>query len=115
NKEPIRKDYLNSKEGESPKPEKLHNVEGGYRFKDEAFNIGANLFGMIYKDQLILTGALDDVGGTIRRNEPYSYRTGVEFDGAWIIDPRFVWKAAAAWSMNKVVTDDATSDIAMSP
>ena len=115
NKEPVRKDYVNSTGRKLPTPEKLHDIEGGYRFRNEYINIGANLFGMIYKDQLIFTGEIDDVGGAIRQNEPYSYRTGIEFDGAWKISPQFVWKAAAAWSKNKVVTDNGTTDIAMSP
>ncbi|NGM60692.1 TonB-dependent receptor [Sphingobacterium sp. SGG-5] len=115
NKEPVRKDYVNSTGGTLPKPEKLHDIEGGYRFRNEQFNIGANLYGMIYKDQLIFTGAIDDVGGGIRKNEPYSYRAGIEFDGAWKINSQFTWKATAALSQNKVVTDDKTTDIAMSP
>src|SRR5690606_18660747 len=83
NKEPVRKDYVNSTGGTLPKPEKLHDIEGGYRFRNEQFNIGANLYRMIYKDQLIFTGEIDDVGGSIRQNEPYSYRAGIELDGAW--------------------------------
>ena len=101
-KEPVRKDYVENPLNEFPKPEKMQDIEAGYRFKNESFNIGANVYGMFYKDQLINTGALNDVGGTIRQNVDDSYRIGVEFDAAWSITPQFVWRATAALSDNKI-------------
>ena len=35
---------------------------------------------MVYKDQLVLTGAIDDVGARVRANSDKSYRLGLEID-----------------------------------
>ncbi|MFD2742967.1 MULTISPECIES: TonB-dependent receptor [Sphingobacterium] len=101
-KEPVRKDYAENPLNEFPRPERMHNAELGYRVRQSNFNLGVNAYAMLYKDQLIATGAINDVGGSIRQNVPDSYRTGVEFDGAWIISPQFEWRATAALSANKI-------------
>jgi len=101
-KEPVRKDYVENPLNEFPRPEKMQDIEAGYRFKNERFNIGANAYAMLYKDQLIQTGALNDVGGTIRQNVEDSYRIGLELDGAWNITSKFTWKATAVVSENKI-------------
>src|SRR5690606_6217706 len=41
-KEPVRKDYVENPLNEFPRPEKMQDIEAGYRFKNERFNIGAN-------------------------------------------------------------------------
>ncbi|MGO1243485.1 MAG: TonB-dependent receptor [Sphingobacterium sp.] len=102
NKEPVRDDYVESVANARPKAEKMHDIEAGYRWQTDAIQIGANLYGMFYKDQLILTGQINDVGGSIRENAPESYRLGFEFDGAWQIKPKFLWKATAGLSDNKI-------------
>lgn len=101
-KEPVRKDYIENPLAEFPRPERMHNIELGYRLRGANYNIGANAYGMFYKDQLIATGALNDVGSAIRQNVPDSYRAGIEFDGGWIISPQFEWRATAALSTNKI-------------
>lgn len=101
-KEPVRKDYAENPLHEFPRPERMHNIEAGYRFRHQAVNIGLNGYAMLYKDQLIATGALNDVGGAIRQNVPDSYRIGVELDAAWNITSKFKWKATAALSDNKI-------------
>ena len=40
-----------------------------------------NLFWMQYKDQLVLTGALNDVGAPLRTNIASSFRRGIELEG----------------------------------
>ncbi|EEI91292.1 TonB-dependent receptor [Sphingobacterium spiritivorum ATCC 33300] len=101
-KEPVRKDFVENTSGTDPKPEKMQDVEFGYRLRNEYFNIGINGYGMFYKDQLIPTGAINDVGSAIRQNVPDSYRIGLEFDGAWRISDQFTWKATAGLSQNKI-------------
>ncbi|KGE14096.1 TonB-dependent receptor [Sphingobacterium deserti] len=101
-KEPVRDDYVASSANARPIAEKMHNIEAGYRLRKENINIGANLYGMFYKDQLVLTGEINDVGGSIRENVPDSYRIGFEFDGAWKISRHFQWKATAGISENKI-------------
>ncbi|RZM29035.1 MAG: TonB-dependent receptor [Pedobacter sp.] len=102
NKEPIRDDYVNAPVGELPKSERLNNIEVGYRIKKDRFNAGLNLYGMFYKDQLVLTGKLNDVGESLRQNVNQSYRAGVEFDAAYTISRQFAINANAALSKNKI-------------
>src|SRR5690606_28047534 len=102
NKEPVHDDYVNSSPNARPKAERMHNIEAGYRLRGESLNIGANVYGMFYKDQLIKTGEINDVGASIRENVPDSYRIGVELDGAWQLSKQFRWKATAGISENKI-------------
>jgi len=101
-KEPVRKDYVENPMKSFPTPEKMQDIEAGYRFRNEHFNIGANVYAMLYKDQLIPTGTLNDVGSALRINVPDSYRVGVELDAAWQISTQFTWRATAAFSQNKI-------------
>ena len=102
NKEPVRDDYVESTANARPKAEKMHDIEAGYRWQTENIQLGTNLYGMFYKDQLILTGEINDVGGSIRENVPKSYRIGFEFDGSWRISSKLSWKATAGISDNKI-------------
>ncbi|WP_433895544.1 TonB-dependent receptor [Sphingobacterium mizutaii] len=101
-KEPTRNDYVENPIGAFPKTEKMQDIEAGYRFRTENINVGANLYAMLYKDQLIPTGALNDVGSAVRINVDKSYRIGFELDGSWRIQPKFIWSATAALSQNKI-------------
>ncbi len=44
---------------------------------------------MSYTDQLVLTGALNDVGASVRTNVDKSYRMGVEVEGMIKISNHF--------------------------
>lgn len=101
-KEPVRKDYVENPRDEFPKPERMQDIEAGYRLSLPHFSLGSNLYAMLYKDQLIPTGALNDTGGEIRMNIPRSYRIGIELDAAWKISSKFHWSAAATLSRNKI-------------
>ena len=91
NREPNRTDY----EGGNVKPEKLDDYELGWRFRTQKVKINSNLYYMNYKDQLVLTGELNDVGAPIRKNSGDSYRLGLEVDATiqfaekWTIAPNF--------------------------
>jgi len=61
-----------------PVPEKLQNIEIGYEFKKQYFIFKPNVFFMNYKNQLVLTGEINDVGEAIMTNVPESYRMGLE-------------------------------------
>jgi iron complex outermembrane receptor protein len=89
NREPNRTDYENG----SPIPEKLNDLELGWRLKVAKFKVNVNGYYMGYKDQLVLTGELDEVGSPIRKNSGDSYRMGVEADvtvklsDQWTVSP----------------------------
>jgi iron complex outermembrane receptor protein len=91
NREPNRTDY----ESVNVKPEKLNDFELGWRFKSEKFQVNSNVYYMAYKDQLVVTGALNDVGSPLRINVDDSYRAGIEIDAAvklsdkWTVAPNF--------------------------
>lgn len=78
NREPNREDYTNAIKGQFPKPEQLYDVEIGYEFAMSWLQIGLNLYYMHYRNQLVLTGELNDVGAYMRTNVPNSYRMGAE-------------------------------------
>ncbi|WP_432222386.1 TonB-dependent receptor [Flavobacterium sp. TMP13] len=117
NREPNRTDY----EGRSPKPEKLNDFELGWRFNSEKVQVSSNLYYMAYKDQLILTGRLDDVGNPIRSNSDNSYRLGLEVDATISISEQFLIRPNVTLSSNKNIDlsvdgqNYGTTDIAYSP
>ena len=102
NKEPVRSDFTDWPVGQTPESEQLHNVEAGYRLRTSRINIGINAYAMLYKNQLVLTGQLNDVGATLRQNVDDSYRAGLEVDGRWAPVHWFTWSATAAYSQNKI-------------
>lgn len=99
NREPNRNDYIN---GETkPKPERLGNLEAGWRRMTDSYTLEANYYLMNYTDQLVLTGELDNVGNPIRANVGESYRTGIELSGTVKIADRLSWNANVSVSANK--------------
>jgi iron complex outermembrane receptor protein len=117
NREPNRTDY----EGGNVKPEKLNDFELGWRFNSEKFQLNSNFYYMAYKDQLILTGTLDDVGSPIRSNSEKSYRLGFEVDATIKLSEKFMLRPNFTLSSNKNVDlavegqNYGTKDIAYSP
>ena len=117
NREPNRTDY----EGGKAKPEKLDDYELGWRYVSEKAKINTNIYYMAYKDQLILTGNLDDVGNPIRSNSEKSYRLGLEVDATILLSKQFIIRPNVTVSSNKNVDlnvageNVGTKDIAYSP
>ncbi|WP_428831834.1 TonB-dependent receptor [Flavobacterium yafengii] len=117
NREPNRTDY----EGGNVKPEKLNDFELGWRYVAEKIQFNSNVYYMAYKDQLILTGSLDDVGAPIRSNSEKSYRLGLEVDATialtnqLIIRPNFTLSANKNTDLAVEGQDYGTTDIAYSP
>src|SRR5690606_2889849 len=117
NREPNRTDYENG----TSKPERLHDIELGWRYRQDKFGLNANVYYMAYQDQLILTGTLDDVGNPIRSNSEKSYRVGLEVDTAVKILKNLEMRPNITVSANKNVdlnydgTNFGTTDIAYSP
>lgn len=82
-REPNRNDFVNSTIDSRPKAESLDNVELGFKNKTAKLNYGANLYFMKYKDELVLTGKINDVGEFTRINVPSSHRIGIEMEGSY--------------------------------
>ena len=102
NHEPNRSDFVNSSPSSRPKAENLKDLELGYRTSQSNFSAGINGFYMLYKNQLVLTGALDDVGEAIRTNIKDSYRAGIEGNARVNITQQLNWLVNATISTNKV-------------
>jgi iron complex outermembrane recepter protein len=77
NKEPNRDDFETGM-GLRPKPERLYDFELGVEKNKSWCNWGLTFYYMRYKNQLILTGRINDVGAYTRTNVPHSYRLGAE-------------------------------------
>src|SRR5690606_18874650 len=92
NREPVRDDFLDF-EGSEPKHETLGNLEVGYRGTTDRLTFQANYYLMNYRDQLVLTGELNDVGAYVRTNAGESYRTGIELQGIMRLSDQLVWNA----------------------
>ena len=75
---PTRNNYTDGNADEYPKAEKLYDYELGYTYRNTWLSAGVNFYYMDYKDQLVLTGELNEIGEAMARNVPDSYRTGVE-------------------------------------
>ncbi len=104
NREPNRDDL--TKNPVRPKSEQLHDFELGYKLRKANYYVTTNLYYMNYKDQLILTGDLDDVGGPIRQNVAKSYRAGIELQAGYKVSDQFRVDANATFSQNKIKAFD---------
>lgn len=102
NREPSRSNYRDADANYTPKSERLIDYEIGYKYKNQKLVIEANGFFMDYKDQLVLTGKINDVGAAIMTNVADSYRLGFEFVGGYQITPSLKWEVSATLSENKV-------------
>ena len=121
NKEPRRDDYENG----SVKPERLQDYELGYKFKNKKTSLNINAFYMRYKNQLVATGALNDVGSPVFENSGKSMRAGIEIEAALQLASKFVLQPNITLSTNKnkdfyferdgVLTNLGNTNIAYSP
>ncbi|WNM19393.1 TonB-dependent receptor [Flavobacterium capsici] len=97
NKEPRRDDY----EAGATKPERLLDYELGWKYNSKKVRLSANAFYMNYHDQLVLTGALNDVGSPVFTNSGKSYRIGLEIESVVAVTDKFIWSPNVTLSQNK--------------
>jgi iron complex outermembrane receptor protein len=130
-KEPGRNAYTQSTPDSRPRAEKLQDWEMGYRQQTKFISWSLNLYYMNYKDQLIVTGQVNDVGAYIQTNVPESYRRGIEAEFGIQLLKKMTWNFNTTFSQNKIknytefiddydlgeqtVTTYPTTDIAFSP
>lgn len=110
NKEPNRDEYVDSTPQNRPTRETLYDLEAGYKGSFNRWSAGANFYYMNYKDQLILTGEINDVGADVRKNVPSSYRAGIELQAGVQIFPVLEWSGNATFSRNKIEEYDQYID-----
>jgi len=103
NREPNRTAYVdNDPNGKTPQHETLYDWEFGYNFSSSGFSFSANYYYMNYKNQLVLTGEINDVGAPIMVNVDKSFRTGIELQAGVQIIKNLQWNGNSTFSLNKI-------------
>jgi len=102
NKEPNRSDIIDAAPGVDPQHETLNNLEIGYKRQSSTGSFEFNYYLMDYKNQLVLTGEVNDVGAGIRTNVADSYRMGIELSGVMKLTKGLFWSANVALSQNRI-------------
>lgn len=102
-REPSRSNFTDADpNGSQPTFETLYDFEAGYAYQGINFNAGANVYYMLYDNQLILTGEINDVGSAIMANVKDSYRAGIELMAGVRLLPSLNWEINATLSQNKI-------------
>ncbi|MDB4656045.1 TonB-dependent receptor [Flavobacteriales bacterium] len=131
NREPARKDIVEATQITRPKHETLYDWELGYERKSRSYSIGINAYWMIYQNQLVPTGQVNDVGAYTSQNVDWSDRYGVEL--MWSVNilknlnlaGNFTWSQSKIWDFTEYIDDydnggqveinHGLTDIAFSP
>jgi iron complex outermembrane receptor protein len=100
--EPNRDDYTKSTAKSRPQAEQLTDLELNYRYTNKKFFGQVTLYNMIYSNQLVLTGAVNDVGNYSRSNVAESYRRGVELQTKWFPNDKVSLGMNLTLSENKI-------------
>lgn len=104
-REPTRADIKDARKygnADKIKAERMTDFELGYQFDNQQWMLGVNLYGMFYKDQLVATGKLNDVGYALMENVPNSHRTGMELQFGFKPNSWLQFDANATFSQNLV-------------
>jgi iron complex outermembrane receptor protein len=130
-REPTRTNLVDAPYGETPTSEMLYDYEIGHQLRLNKFSLQSNLYYMDYKNQLVLTGEINNTGAAIMTNVDKSYRTGIEIVGQYKPIKNLAWNFNFTLSRNKIenfveyvddwdtgiqrVTELGTTDLAFSP
>lgn len=104
NREPTRADIKDAMHmGDTIKPETMLDIELGYQIRQQKYHLEANLYAMLYKDQLVASGLVSESDYPLMENVGKSYRTGVEFSGGYNMNTWFSLDANLTLSMNRIL------------
>lgn len=116
-KEPNRNDFVDAVDADMVRSEFMLDMELGYGYTRERVSFRVNAYAMEYKDQLVVTGALNDVGAPVRVNVPVSFRRGIELEAGLKLPLGFFMEGNITRSVNRiqqfneVVYDYETGDV----
>lgn len=117
NREPTRSDftdrYMFSADDSYPESERLYDFELGYSFTSPRVSVGVNLYYMLYHNQLVATGMVNDGDDALNVNVDHSYRRGVELMASWRTTKWLTLSANATLSQN--VIKDYVDELKDSP
>ncbi len=102
-REPNRSVYKDADLGQQINAERLIDYELGYKYQSKKISLEANYYYMRYRDQLVLTGQINNVGDPIMVNVPNSFRTGIELNGGIQILKQLRWDMNLTLSRNKII------------
>ncbi|RLD22636.1 MAG: TonB-dependent receptor [Bacteroidetes bacterium] len=102
NREPNREDYIAALEPDRPLHERLYDNELILTYNLENLKFEAVGYFMKYKDQLAVTGQINDVGAPTRVNVDDSYRLGIEINGHYAPTTRWDISLGATLSQNRI-------------
>ena len=111
NREPARSNYTNGTKLTWPTNETLYDTELGYKFHNDYLSVGANAYLMMYRNQLVLTGKINDVGEAVTVNIPSSYRAGIELVGSVKPFSWLRWDCSATISKNRILDFEETVNV----
>lgn len=101
NREPSRSDFESNP---NIKPEQLNDFELGWRHNTNTFIINTNVYYMLYNEQLVLSGAIDNTGAPIRTNSGDSYRFGLEVEATVQVSKKLAVQPNVTFSSNKNIS-----------
>lgn len=103
NREPNRDNYVDADpQGKQPTFETLNDFELGYKYNTSHLALAVNAYYMMYQNQLILTGEINDVGAPIMTNVDNSYRAGLELMAGIKLTEKLKWDFNLTLSQNKI-------------
>lgn len=103
NREPNRDNFVDADPTKPlPQSERLYDLEAGYSISVSRLAINANVYYMYYHNQLVLTGAINDVGAPIMINVPRSFRSGIEISAKALLKSNIKWEPSFTLSNNKL-------------
>ena len=110
-REPERNNFTDNYKYPNPKAEQVIDYELGYHYSTRNFYFDATLYYMDFKDQLVQTGELSDIGEKLTTNIAKSYRTGIELAANWKVCKLLTLEGNAALSQNKVKDFDEKVEV----
>ncbi len=105
-REPERNNFTDNGKYPFPRAERLLDWEAGYQYEGKRFHAGVNFYYMRYRDQLVQTGEVSDIGEPLTTNIPDSYRLGAELTAGWAITRWLSVEGNAALSRNRLLDFD---------
>lgn len=103
NREPTRTNYTDGSAATWPKAETLYDLETGYKYHNKIVSLGVNGYLMYYRNQLVLTGKINDIGEMLTENIPVSFRSGIEFTGSVKPLNWLRWDGSVTLSHNRIL------------
>lgn len=105
-REPTRSDFTDrfmfAADDSYPEPERLTDFEVGYTYSAPRLSLGVNLYYMLYHNQLVATGMVNDGDDALNVNVDKSYRRGVELMASYKATKWLTLSANTTLSQNKI-------------